>query len=139
MSGLFHVYFDGSNWVGVILEDNEESVKSGKYIFGSEPTPTEIFEWAKKGCPGLVLRTVPKTGQIGSNPQNGSQTKRMLKELKRAEENRPIGSYAQEVLRKATELRKKAASLTNKERRAQKAVERYEKRLLKKKKKKRGH
>ena len=137
MSGLFHVYFDGNNWVGLVLEESEDSTKSGKFIFGPEPTPTEIFEWAKKGCPGLVLNSVPRKNN--TERQKEPLSLPISRELRRAKDNKPLGSYAQDVLRRTIELKKKSASVSRKEQRALEAETRYEKNRLKKKKKKRGH
>lgn len=139
MSGLFNVFFDGRNWVGVVIEDNGDSVKAGKYIFGAEPTPLEIFAWAKEGCPGLVLVDTQRSLNDFEKVETKQNPKRMQKETRRALENKPMGSYAQAKLQEALAERKKGAAISYKQRRAQEQDERFRKRVEKKKKQRRGH
>lgn len=136
MSGLFQVYFDGINWVGLILEESDHRCRVGRYIFGNEPTPLEIFEWARKGCPGLRLSELPAGSPLLEELARGG---RLTKETRRAQENKGLGTFAQEQLRQSIEANKKAARIKFSVLRKRRAEERFLNRQAKKRKRKRGH
>lgn len=137
MSGIFNVYFDGQYWVGLVLEESENHRRVGRFIFGDEPSPNQIFEWAKKGCPGLILTEV-LPGEDQDQPSRVNP-KRLQREARRALENKGLGSFAQDQIRKAIEKNKKTSQTKSREKRLIEERARFDKLQLKKKKKKRGH
>ncbi|AKG36631.1 YjdF family protein [Paenibacillus durus] len=109
------VFFEDPFWVGIVEIEENGVVKAGRYVFGAEPTPQEIWEFVlyrlQEVTDGLSCGVaVPKPALRVSNP------KRRAREAARESRGRGSGTLSQEAVRLELTKRKLDSSRMNKAR-----------------------
>jgi hypothetical protein len=103
------ILFDEPFWVAVVEIEEDGTLGVGRHIFGAEPTPPEVAEFARRDFARLLrfaaaspmpLDECPPTVGVPRSP------KRALREAARANAERGISTRAQEALRLQLEAQK---------------------------------
>lgn len=129
------VYFEPPYWIGIYERVYKEKLMVSKTIFGKEPKDYEIYKYFMENWKYLkfsdgIENHIEKERKI--NP------KRMIRIINSEIEPKGIGTKSQEELKKQYEENKLKKKDINKIRKIEKNNEKYEKRKLKRKNKKRG-
>jgi hypothetical protein len=136
MKGYFDVFFENPFWVGMITIEDNDKIYAAKWIFGSEPNESEIYNF--------VLNDYNKLNFIESLNQNNRQEyKKNLKRIQR--EIRKQQEYGRN-LKKSYDIIKKQYENNKLEKKKNKTKKKYEElqkkfnlKQEKKKQKHRGH
>ena len=84
MRGETYIYFNGQFWIGLFTEECDGAiVRVGRYLFGNEPSLTELDTWMHQGFPGLVMLMPPKEGLVEAKKTTKKNPKRALREIRR--------------------------------------------------------
>lgn len=134
------VYFDDPFWVAVLEVLDGDRVRATRHVFGAEPTDPELYEFLLRHGGGLLACAqqspavaVPQAPPAPRNP------KRMARAAARAAAEARPSTAAQEAVKKATELRKRASAERGRELREAHAEHRRELRRAKSRARHRGH
>lgn len=139
MESTFTVHFDGTFWIGVldIVEGGE--IRAARWVFGSEPTTAELWEFTcAQGnrlidealrAPGVPLAERPPS--VVRNP------KRLARQAARQQEE-PRASRSQEALAAALEAFGKQRAMSKRDRRLANAESRSAAIVARRKAKHRG-
>ena len=129
------VYFDGQYWCGLFEEDADTGLLVHRHVFGAEPGDPEILDVTREArldgfarSDTLVPRVPPPL-----NP------KRRAREAARAVRETGIGTRAQEAVKAAREAEAARHQAKEREIRAAREADLYEKRRARALKKHRGH
>ncbi len=134
------IFFDGQFWVGVVEQHDDDGLKVARYLFGSEPSDAEVFAFVQRAIPAILegARVAPPAEAVAGLPP-AINPKRRKREAAAAVQQRGISTYAQEMLKRDLEARKRESQSASRQR--QEEARAY-KRLLKVQKareKHRGH
>lgn len=135
MSINITVFFDGNFWVGVFEKEDEGYLQVSKVTFGQEPRETEVLE--------LILNEFHKLRF--SKPQKENILKKELsfkkkqKLIKKMQEEKGIGTKAQNALKLLQEEKKVERKTFNKKKSEEEKTLRFLQKQEKKKEKHRGH
>src|SRR3990167_7011272 len=98
VSGEFLIYFDGVMWIGLFsVEKNGRILRIGKFIFGSEPSSAEVYDWLRKGAPGLLMRDMSESETLVVK-ERVKNPKRVLREVRKSL-SQTKESHAQKCMR----------------------------------------
>jgi hypothetical protein len=66
------VYFEDPFWVGVVEQQEDETLRVARHVFGSEPSPVEVFEFVLYQLGALLDRpAVAATAELPApKPRN---------------------------------------------------------------------
>jgi len=135
IEATFTIFFEDPFWIG-ILEENYNNVKyMGKYIFGAEPSNTDLINFYLYNF--VNMERVEVNEKIMHNKHYGY--KKSITKAKRFQKDIGIKQSSKTLFQKAFE---KEMKLKEKEKRQEEIIderEKYEKRLDKKREKKKGH
>jgi len=134
VTSVFSIFFEDPFWVG-ILEENYDGINyMGKYIFGAEPSNSELLQF--------YIYEFDKIEKIRISAMK-METKKLsfkksLNKTKKSQNNVGIGTRSQNLFQKAFE---EMMNIKRNERRAEEIInkeEKYKKKLEKKIEKRRG-
>ncbi len=105
ISGQLTVYFDCPFWVGVFEVCENNTLRTARVIFGSEPKDGEVYE--------LVLRkyyqlhfSEPLTIDENYKKPKAVNPKRLQRQIHKSMEKQGIGTKAQQAISRQRELNK---------------------------------
>jgi Protein of unknown function (DUF2992) len=111
MNSQLTVFFDGQFWVAVIEIQNENSLRSARYVFSQEPSDPEILAWVQSAAFMRFLEDVDSTTAVPSDLSSGRgktpNPKRALRIARRAMLAVGPSSKADEAMRLNREANKK--------------------------------
>lgn len=135
MSINITVLFDGSFWIGVFEREEKGFLQVAKFTFGQEPRETEVLEFILNDFDKLRF----------SSPQKDKALKKELsfkkkqKLIKKIQEEKGIGTKAQNALKLLQEEKKFERKTFNKKKNEEEKKMKFLQRQEKKKEKHRGH
>lgn len=132
----FTVFFEEPFWVGVFECESRKKYEVCKITFGAEPTDAEIYEFLQKRWNGIRTVSCPRTASPAEKRKN---PKRIQREISAVLHQKPAGTMAQNALKRSYEQNKLQKRAGVAERKRAEADYRFERRMLKKKEKRRGH
>jgi len=130
------VYFETPFWVGVFEDEEKNSLKICKVVFGSEPKDYDIYELILKEYYNLIFSKPVKAGTKLLKKPN---PKRMNRQIGKTLKKQGIGTKSQQAIKLVREEHKTEKKRMSKEERQRKEKELFNKRQIKKKQKKKGH
>ncbi|KRC61585.1 hypothetical protein ASE14_12135 [Agromyces sp. Root81] len=136
----FTVYFDGTFWVGVLDIVEHGTVRAAKVVFGSEPTPAELWEFTRTGGNRLIDDAAGAPAvrmEERSRTRSAANPKRLARDA--ARQQRDLRATRSEAaLAAAQEAFAKTRRMTRRERRDADAEHRRAALVAKRKAKHRG-
>ncbi|MBN1467225.1 MAG: YjdF family protein [Fusobacteriaceae bacterium] len=135
MSINITVLFDGSFWIGVFEREEKEFLQVAKFTFGQEPRETEVLDFILNDFDKLRF----------SSPQKDKTLKKELsfkkkqKLIKKTQEEKGIGTKAQNALKLLQEERKIERKSFNKKKNEEEKRLKFLQKQEKKKEKHKGH
>lgn len=129
------VLFDGSFWIGVFEKDENGYFQASKVTFGAEPKEVEVLEFILKDFHKLRF----------SKPEKEKEEKRELsfkrkqKLIKKMQEDKGIGTKAQNALKLLQEEKKVERKSFNKRKSEEEKKQKFQQKQEKKKEKQKGH
>jgi len=135
IEATFTIFFDDPFWIGILEENYNDKKYMGKYIFGTEPSNTDLLNFYLNHFANMERIEVKET--IITN-RHYSYKKSIVK-AKKVQKDIGIKQNAKVIFREAFE---KEMTLKEKEKRQEKIIneqEKYEKKVKKKREKKKGH
>lgn len=130
------VYFDAPFWVGVYERLENEELSVCRIVFGSEPKDYEVYDFLLKNFFKLRFSHTIKADSFEDRKIN---PKRLQRQIKKETQNKGIGTKAQQSIQLERESKKMERKEMSKANREALKEEKYLKRVLKKKEKKKGH
>jgi Protein of unknown function (DUF2992) len=129
------VFFNGQFWEGVVEIFDDNNLKVGRYIFGTEPQDAEILAFiVSNNVLGLLEQaTAAAATALLSKRVN---PKRLARQVRKEMSERGISTMAQDVMRQNLEERKQESKKLSK---IEKEAEESAKRLLSRQKAKARH
>lgn len=134
------VSLNGALWVALFEQSDGDKKAVARHVFGKEPSDPELYEFILAHYRDLKF-SVPHDFKLiikRKNPQRVQrEVRREMAKLKSA--GAPKESFAQEIMRKELEERKKTRKITSKVEREKLNKEKFAQRQEKRKEKHRGH
>ncbi|OHD14788.1 MAG: hypothetical protein A2086_13900 [Spirochaetes bacterium GWD1_27_9] len=133
MESKFIIYFENPFWVGILETIEDEKLKVARFVFGSEPTEPEIYNFTVEYFGKLKLSDgieFDKRKSKISNPR---------KLAKKEQQNKGIGTKAQNAVKKMQEDRKIENKKISKAHKLEIEENKFLLKQLKKKEKHKGH
>ncbi len=131
------VFFDGQFWVGVVEQRDDDGLKVARYLFGPEPSDSEVFAFVQRSLPAILdAARVASPAEAAASLPPPINPKRRKREAAAAVQQHGVSTYAQEMLKRDLEARKQASQSATRRRQEE---ERDYKRLLKVQKAKEKH
>ncbi|NRD78481.1 YjdF family protein [Bacillus sp. BRMEA1] len=100
------VYYDGQFWVGVIEIQENGRLKAYRYVFGTEPSDSEVLEFVNH----RLLAVLEKSRQIGikgkRNLDKKINPKRLQRQVAKEMKQKGVSTQAQEAIKEDIERRK---------------------------------
>ena len=101
------VLFDPPYWIGLLEDERDGLLYVTRYIFGAEPSDQQVYEFVLREAVSLFARmTVGVPTESAEEHRVGY--KRMIREAKRATEERGISTQAQQAIRQQIEANQQA-------------------------------
>lgn len=129
------VVFDGSFWIGVFEREENGYFQASKVTFGAEPKEVEVLEFILKEFHSLRFSTPHKEKE----EKKEINFKKKQKLIKRMQEDKGIGTKAQNALKLLQEEKKVERKSYNKRKSEEEKKEKFKQKQEKKKEKHRGH
>ncbi len=129
------VLYEEPFWVGVVERTDERGYQVTRVVFGSEPTPAELYEYMRKAYGTLEFSTPTQTDLPEYKRPN---FKRAQREAKRTAAERGLATKAQEAMRQELESRKQERQDGSRTKRLEAERLKFELKQLKRKEKQRG-
>ncbi len=101
------ILFDDPYWVGLLEDERDGCLYAARHIFGAEPNDTQVYEFVLHDSAALFARMtigVP----VASAERRQVGYKRMIRETRRAVEERGISTLAQEAIKQQYAQNKQA-------------------------------
>lgn len=135
VSSTLTVYHDGQFWVGLIEHVEDGKLGATRIVFGAEPSDEEILQFVVRRWEKLAFfgEGQPDRPKLARNP------KRRMREAAKALKESPASTKAQQALSAEREAIKADSIRVRSQRRREMALQRYELRSAKRKRKRRGH
>lgn len=130
------VFFENPFWVG-IFEIEEGEYKVSKVTFGAEPKDPDIYEFILKKY--YKLNFFKEELDDKKNMKSRINPKRLQRKIKKALNNKEVGTKAQVSLKKQYEESKIEHKKNNRKNRELEEIRKYELKKKKRKEKHRGH
>lgn len=134
----FTVMFNSTYWIGVLELICDGNVHAARHLFGSEPSPQEIYEFV---LAYYVEMSASATASVEAETTSKKRVnfKRMQREVKHAAKAAPINTQAQEALRLQHEQNEQERKKSQRDKRD--ALRDYKRKVAKEKtqKRRRGH
>ena len=138
ISGHLTVYFDCPFWVGVFEIYSENSIRTCRVVFGSEPKDIEIYNLILNDYYKLKFSKPMPVDENYIKPK-AVNPKRMQRQVKQLTREKGIGTKSQQAINKQREENKILRKKSSKEQKDIEKQMKFNVRQLKKKEKHRGH
>lgn len=113
---ILTIYYDGQFWIGVIEYHENGRLKAYRYVFGTEPNDTEVWEFVNNRLPKIIQ----SRKQIGiadrKKLKKKVNPKRLQRKVAKEMQKSGISTKAQEAIKKEIEQRKRETKKLQKER-----------------------
>src|SRR5262249_10058385 len=123
-------------WVGIVERNDERGYQVARLVFGSEPTPAELYDHMLKAYGRLEFSDPTAIDQPAYKRPN---FKRAQRQAKRTAAETGLGTKAQDALRREIESRKQDRQTQSHENRLALEYQKFEQKQLKRKEKRKGH
>lgn len=135
VSSTLTVYHDGQFWVGLVEHVEDGKLGATRIVFGAEPSDEEILQFVVRRWEKLSFfgSKDPGKTKLAKNP------KRRMREAAKALKESPTSTKAQQALSAEREAMKADSIRVRSQRRREMALQRYELRSAKRKRKRCGH
>jgi len=130
------VLFEDPFWVGVVERNDEQGYQVARVVFGSEPTPPELYDHMLKYY-GTFQFTTPSLTDLPEYKK--VNYKRAQREAKRVAVQQGVGTKAQEAVRLKTESRTAEQKAAARQRAAEDAQKKFALKQEKRREKHKGH
>ncbi len=132
------IYYDGQFWVGVIEIQEKGRLKAYRYVFGTEPSDTEVLEFVNY----RLYAVITKSTQLGIKEKRGVNKrinpKRLQRQVAKQMKQKGISTQAQEAIKEDIKRRKMEGKKLKKQRDADFKQKQWEIKKQKAKKKHKG-
>ena len=135
MEGKFILLFEDPFWVGYFERQDENGVQTAKYIFGAEPTNAQLISFSHHDYPHLQFLTSQSCSPSVNSPIN---YKRRQREIRKQMTSPVNHTHSQEIYQRELEKEKQKANSTAKAEKRKKEQDCYEKKKIRRQKKKDG-
>lgn len=132
------VTYDGQFWIGIIELIEGKKFKAYRYLFGTEPSNIEIYEFVNRDLLKFINRSNQKGIDVKKQKQTKINPKRLQREVAKEMKKKDISTKAQEAIRLELDERKKEKKIMSKEHKEEIKQKKRELRIQKAKAKKRG-
>ena len=129
------VFFENPFWVGVYERIDGDRYEVCKITFGAEPKDYEVWDFLLKNWSKLKFSPPIKAERVEERKIN---PKRLQKQIRKATEEKGVGTKAQQALKLQQEQNKTERKILTRERREAEAQRRFALRQQKRKEKHRG-
>lgn len=129
------VLFDGSFWIGVFEREEKEFLQVAKFTFGQEPREIEVLEFILNDFDKLRFSSPQKEKIVIKE----LSFKKKQKLIKKTQEEKGIGTKAQNALKLLQEEKKVERKIFNKNKNEEEKKLKFFQKQEKKKEKHRGH
>jgi len=136
MYGKCTVYFENPYWIGIFERTDENVYSVVRYVFGSEPTEVEIYQFINHNYKTLSFST-PEA--VPENKEHEIGFKRRQRLTRQQVNEQGIGTYAQRAIQAERERMKRIRHEETRQERETLEKEKFFLKLAKKKEKHRGH
>ncbi|GIN94409.1 hypothetical protein J6TS1_02790 [Siminovitchia terrae] len=110
------IYYDGQFWVGVIEIQENGRLKAYRYVFGTEPSDTEVLEFVNY----RLYAVITKSTQLGIKEKRGVNKrinpKRLQRQVAKEMKQKGISTQAQEAIKEDIKRRKMEGKKLKKQR-----------------------
>lgn len=130
------VLFQNPFWVGIFEEECEKEYNVAKIVLGAEPTESQLYELILKNYNEIPFK---KTEAQTLSTQKKVNYKRLQREVKKIQNEKGIGTKAQNAIKIQHEEAKVERIKKRKERKEEERDRMYELKQIKKKEKHKGH
>ncbi|RDY22931.1 DUF2992 family protein [Romboutsia maritimum] len=130
------VLFQNPFWIGIFEDEYEKEYNVAKIVLGSEPTEVQLYEFILKNYNEISFKKAES--QILST-QKKVNYKRLQREVKKQQNEKGIGTKAQNAMKIQHEAAKVERIKKRKERKEAERDRMYELKQMKKKEKHKGH
>jgi hypothetical protein len=120
------VYFDEPWWVGVFEQEEDNTIRLLRYIFGSEPSTTEVYELVLHKMTILFEQPIINVATNKTTP-NHISPKRVKREVAQQMRTHGLSTKSQEAMRLLIEANKQAHQTQSKTQREEQATYRRQK------------
>lgn len=135
VSSTLTVFHDGQFWVGVIERTENGKLAASKILFGTEPSNEEILNFVVKHWQDLDFSEPIVDSEL---PKRAVNPKRRKRETAKAIRQRGVSTKAWQALSKERESRKAKARSSNAERHRLLKDRKFEQKVAKQKRKRKG-
>jgi hypothetical protein len=132
------ILFDHPYWIGLLEDERDGCLYAARHIFGSEPSDQQVYEFVLREASEMFRRMTSGVPLMFSD-NHPVGYKRMMREARRATEERGLSTQAQAAIKQQIEANKQVRQQIS---RAERSAERQRKREIavqKAKAKHRGH
>jgi hypothetical protein len=130
MSIKLTVYFDEPWWVGVFEQEENDTIRLFRYVFGSEPSIAEVYELVLHQMAQLFEQPVINVA-TSKTPINHVNPKRVKREVAQQMRLQGLSTKSQEAMRLLIEASKQVHQTQSKAQREEQAA--YKRQKLKEK------
>ncbi|GIN90073.1 YjdF family protein [Siminovitchia terrae] len=110
------IYYDGQFWVGVIEIQENGRLKAYRYVFGTEPSDTEVLEFVNY----RLYAVITKSTQLGIKEKRDVNKrinpKRLQRQVAKEMKQKGISTQAQEAIKEDIKRRKMEGKKLKKQR-----------------------
>lgn len=134
--GKLTVLFQSPYWVGIFEEECDKEYNVAKVILGGEPTEAQLYEFILNNYNQIPFK---KADAQSFTSQKKIGYKKLQKKVKKQQDEKGIGTKAQNAIRIQHEEAKLERKKNRKERKEAERDRMYELKQIKKKEKHKGH
>lgn len=138
VSGQLTVYFENPFWIGIFERSENGYLEVCRVVFGSEPKDYQVYEFILQNYNKLKFSRRIEDKSF-SKLQKRINPKRLQRQIKKATQEKEIGTKAQLAIKQEQESRKIERKKVSKENRELRKKQAFERKQEKKKQKRRGH
>lgn len=128
--------FQDTFWVGIFEDECEKEYNVAKIVFGAEPTEAQLYEFILKNYNNISFK---KTESQTLSNQKKVNYKKLQREVKKQQNEKGIGTKAQNALKIQHEVAKVERIKKRKEIKELERDRMYKLKQIKKKEKHKGH
>ena len=138
ISGQLTVYFDCPFWVGVFEVYSNDTIRTCRVVFGSEPKDTEVYNLIVNDYCKLKFSNPIPIDENYIKPK-AINPKRLQRQIKRLTNQKGISTKSQQAISKQREENKEQRKMISKDQKDDEKRMKFEMRQQKKKEKHKGH
>ncbi|MCM3639858.1 YjdF family protein [Priestia aryabhattai] len=130
------IYHDGQFWVGIIEVVEDGKLRAFRYVFGTEPKDTEIFDFIYYKLLNIINQSVHSGIDVEGKSDKKINPKRLQRQVAKQINKVGVSTKAQEAMKQEYEEMKKSKKKSAKQYREELKDQKY---LMKKQKAKAKH